>query len=176
MSDTPFINDRDGRKRSIVENTPAIFQIVANQNAMGAAPFYEWEAQSEVGKWCGMIVNLAMKYRIDPDLINAIMYMETTHGWYDKINPARHTILPMNIHYQYWRELGVTKEMLECPYYNVEFGAIILSRIKDRLLDPTVEKIGSIYNFLGAEKVTDYGARIHALYWKKPWKKQGCDK
>ncbi|WP_166267240.1 hypothetical protein [Marinobacter caseinilyticus] len=86
------------------------------------------------------------------------MYMETTHGWYDKFYPYRKTILPMNLHYKYWRELGVTKENLECPFYNIEFGIILLARITARVKDPTSRKVATIYHFLGTEKVNEYGA------------------
>lgn len=101
------------------------------------------------------------------------MYMETTHGWYDRLYPARKTILPMNIHYRYWRQLGVTKESLACPYYNIEYGVILLSRIKARLEQPTVRKIATLYNFIGAEEVNDYGARVAALCREQPWNKAG---
>ncbi len=80
----------------------------------------------------------------------------------------------MNIHYGYWKKLGVTKELLECPFYNIEFGVILLSRIRDRIEKPTVRKIASIYNLLGARKVTDYGARVGRLYYLQPWRKRGC--
>lgn len=174
MADKPIINDKDKRKISILDNTPAIFQIADNLHATAKAPFYEWEARSEVGKWCGLIIQVAENYKVDRHLVMAIMYMETSHGWYDKIYPLRETILPMNIHYKYWQDLGVTKEKLGCPFYNIEFGAIILSRIRDRLEKPTIEKIASIYNFLGAEKVTDYGARVASVYRNKPWIRKGC--
>lgn len=63
----------------------------------------------------------------------AIMYMETTHGWHDAVYPMKKTILPMNLHYQYWRDLGITKENLDCPFYNIEFVVILLSRIQQRI-------------------------------------------
>jgi len=90
--------------------------------------------------------------------------METTHGWYDAVYPMRKTILPMNLYYQYWRDLGITKENLGCSFYNIEFGVILLSRIQQRIENLTIAKIASIYNFLGAEKVNDYGARVAKLY------------
>ena len=118
-----------------------------------------------------------MKYKIDATLVMAIMHMETTHGWYDGIFPlnlANKSVRPMNVHYQYWEELGVTKEKLGVPLYNIEYGIILLSRIQARIINPTVTKIATIYNFLGAEKVNDYGARVNHFYITKPW--QGCRK
>lgn len=178
----PVLNLASERKQSIVDNTPAIFEITDNPDLVGDAPLYEFDSQSEVPRWCGLIIHLAEKYDIDARLVMAIMYMETTHGWYDNAYPdwldarvpMKKTILPMNIHYRYWRELGVTKERLNCPFYNIEFGVIILSRIKNRLQDPTVRKIASIYNFIGAEKVTEYGARVDKVYTSRPWNRKGC--
>lgn len=73
-----------------------------------------------------------------------------------------------------WREPGVTKENLGCPFYNIEFGVILLARIQARIEQPTIAKIATIYNFLGAEKVNDYGARVAKLYITRPWTKEGC--
>ena len=162
------------RKKSIIEDSPAIFEIVDNPSAISVAPFYEIQRASEVGKWCGIIIGLSQKYDLDSRLVEAVMYMETTHGWYDMFYPMRKTILPMNLHYKYWRELGVTKENLDCPFYNVEFGVILLARIQARVEQPTVAKIATIYNFLGAEKVSDYGARVASLYITRPWAEEGC--
>lgn len=184
LRDIPIINDSSLRKKSIIEDTPAVFEIASNSSAYSGPPWYEIDDKSEVGKWCGIIIQVSYRHQVDPRLVMAILYMETTHGWYEKlypdfleeIYPVRKSVLPMNIHYRYWRSLGVTKENLNCPYYNIEFGAILLSRIQKRIKEPTVEKIASIYNFLGAEKVTDYGARVAKLRLMQPWRKQGCAK
>lgn len=178
----PILNQRAERKKSIVQDTPAIFEIAANKNADGSAPWFEADSKSEVGKWCGTIIQLSNKYGVDPRLTMAILYMETTHGYYEKIYPdfleeilpLRKSVLPMNIHYRYWRKLGVTKENLNVPLYNIEFGVIILKRIQDRISKPTIAKIASIYNFIGAENVTDYGARVSKIYFTQPWKSKGC--
>lgn len=178
----PVVNDSQLRKKSIVENTPALFEIEDNPGAVDTAPFVEMTSQSEVSKWCGLIFQASSKHGVDPRLTMAIMYMETTHGWYDKlypdfleaIYPARKSILPMNIHYRYWKKMGVTKENLNCPFYNIEFGVVLLARIQSRIEKPTIKKIATIYNFLGAEKVTDYGARVAKVYLTQPWAKEGC--
>lgn len=174
MENRPVVNDSDARKKSIIENTPAKFEIEENPNAVGKEPIYEMEVASQVNRWCALIIQIALKHKIDSTLVMAVMYMETTHGWYDEFYPFRKTMLPMNIHYRYWKEIGVTKELLKCPFYNIEFGAILLTRIRDRIESPTVRKIASIYNFLGARKVTEYGARVQTLCYKRPWEKRGC--
>ncbi|EOV0147211.1 hypothetical protein ACOIXN_004694 [Vibrio vulnificus] len=37
----PILNMRDDRKESIVQNTPAIFEIAPNESANGSAPWFE---------------------------------------------------------------------------------------------------------------------------------------
>lgn len=174
MANLPRLKMASDRKKSLIDDSPAIFEIVDNPNAVNAAPFYEIEEASEIGKWCGIIIHLSQKHGVDSRLVEAIMYMETKHGWYDMFYPMRKTILPMNLHYKYWRELGVTKENLDCPFYNIEFGVILLARIQARIEQPTIAKIATIYNFLGAEKVNDYSARVAKLYITRPWSKESC--
>jgi soluble lytic murein transglycosylase-like protein len=66
----------------------------------------------------------------------------------------------MNIHYSYWKKLGVTPEQLAVPAYNIEYGVIILSRIRDRVQNPTIAKIATLYNNLASDKVSDYGKSV----------------
>ncbi len=70
------------------------------------------------------ISTAAFKYKIDPDLIRSVMYLETTHGYYDVVNPIRRTVLPMNIHYEYWKELAISESDMEIPAKNIEVGAL----------------------------------------------------
>ena len=170
----PILNLSNDRKNSIVNNSPAIFQISPNHDADGSSPWYEFESQSEVCKWWALIIELSKRHKIDAHLIMSILHMETTYGWYDEYYPFNKTVRPMNLHYSYWRKLGITKELLGCPYYNIEFGVILLSRIQARIENPTVAKIASIYNFLGSEKVNNYGARVAKIYQQRPWTRQGC--
>jgi len=173
----PIVNNELERKKSIIENTPAIFEIKANPNAISSKPLIELHSQSEVVRWRGLIISSAQKHKVESKLAMAIMYMETTHGWYDNMYPdflekrfpMRKSILPMNIYYSYWKKLGITKELLNCPHYNIDFGIIILARIQARIKKPTIAKIASIYNFLGAEKVNNYGARVNKIYQQQPW-------
>jgi len=74
----------------------------------------------------------------------------------------------MNIHVEYWEGLGYSREQLQQPEINIRVGILILKRIIERIQNPTVEKIASIYNFLGNEKVTDYGARVKIICQEQP--------
>lgn len=77
----------------------------------------------------------------------------------------------MNIHAEYWKGLGYSREDLKDPRKNIEAGVRLLKAIQDRVTDPAIEKIGSVYNYLGATIVTNYGASIAQIYREKPWLK-----
>lgn len=77
----------------------------------------------------------------------------------------------MNVHAKVWRELGYTRSDLEDPRTNIEAGAMLLKRIIDRLPDASIRRIGTLYNNLSARKISDYGARLEAIYREKPWLK-----
>lgn len=172
----PILLKEVDRKKSIIDNTPSVFPIAENPHADAKRPLVEIDGQSQVSKWCGEIIGVANKHKVDANLVMAIMHMETTHGWYDAFVPVNKTVRPMNIHYKYWQGLGVTKEKLQTPLYNIEYGVVLISRIQARISNPTVTKIATIYNFLGAEKVNDYGARVNYFYVTKPWQAQGCNR
>jgi soluble lytic murein transglycosylase-like protein len=172
--DKLVLKGSEERRDSIINNTPALFPVLDNPKASGSQPIYEIDSASQVEKYCGTIQQVARKHGVAPSLAMAIMYMETTHGWYDAINPLRKTILPMNIHYAYWKRLGVTPEKLQVPAYNIEYGVILIRRIQDRIESPNISKIATLYNFIGAERVSSYGARVAAIYHQKPWIRRGC--
>ncbi|MDH2436353.1 hypothetical protein QCD60_27860 [Pokkaliibacter sp. MBI-7] len=167
----PVYQNSPERHRSLIENTPAFFNISDNFGADGSEPAIELSYFDVTKANISHIQSACLKHDVDPDLISAIMYLETTHGYYDKINPWRNTILPMNVSYTYWKDLGVSEASLEQTANNIDIGALILRRIQDRVSDPSVAKIASIYNFLGKEVVSDYGARAATIYKQKLWKK-----
>ncbi|MCH9051812.1 MAG: hypothetical protein IIA72_12120 [Proteobacteria bacterium] len=118
----------------------------------------------------------AKRKGVDPDLVRAIIYMENADG--NPLNPGRlveefgmaSSILPMNIKPGIWAGLdGVKKEEFKNPEANIRAGVTLIKRIRDRLDDPTRAKIGSIWNFTGAEKVNEIGARIQKIFDQKTW-------
>ena len=100
------------------------------------------------------------------------MYMETTHGWYDNwLAPfeKNSSILPMNVRPDTWSGLGYSRNDLKDPAKNIEAGVRIIKGIWDRLENPTVSAAATLYNSLAKDKVSDYGARVQAIYESKPW-------
>ena len=59
------------------------FVVLENAKANGAEPLYEIAAFSDVSKYSTQIDRVARETGVEARLIRAIMYMETTHGYYD---------------------------------------------------------------------------------------------
>ena len=116
---------------------------------------------------------MAKEKGVDPNVVKAIMYMETTHGYYDAILELfnkNKSILPMNINVDYWGSTFGSREELKNPEKNIEAGVEIVDRIKKLLpANASVEEIATLYNNINAKKVSEYGARVKAIYDEKPW-------
>ncbi|QUJ70498.1 hypothetical protein KDD30_20625 (plasmid) [Photobacterium sp. GJ3] len=174
----PIINMEGDRVQNILKDEPALFEIEDNPNVDGSEPLLEIGLFNPIGS--GEIYEkIALKYGLDPGWLKAIAYMENTHGYYDAmpgINLVNDSYRPMNVQYKTWKgiadELGFSEWQVqyrvEC---NVEVGAVILSRIKARVVNPTLEKVASIYVFTGAELTRDYGARVQKIYEERLWEK-----
>jgi soluble lytic murein transglycosylase-like protein len=162
------------RRNYVTKGGGAIFDIAPTPSAKFTAPAFEINAFNSIDKYAPQVTAAAMKYRVDPDLIRSVMYMEQTHGYYDLLLQPfdkNRTILPMNVHDKLWGDFAGTRQQLLNPAHNIEAGAKILAGIQANLApqDRTVDKISTLYNKLGATQVTDYGARVNAIYVTKPW-------
>lgn len=190
----PILSKAEDRKQSIINDTPARFHIEGYESSISgdiknflkqnvASPnVLEKVSENEV-----LIVIKSKKYRLDSNLVRAIIFLETTHGYYDKVYDiplvcdiftkyygSQKSFAPMNINYDYWRELaekmGYTKEQIRNnPDANLDIGCLILRRIIDRLESPTIEKIGTLYNALAKEQISDYGKILNICYKNKSW-------
>ena len=138
-----------------------------------SAPIYELDLMSEVKRLDSFIVSSANKWGVDPDLARAIMYMETTHGYYDVILATvdkNKSILPMNINQSYWGAMFGTRASLKDEKFNIDQGVRILSYLQKYTTgDYNISKIATLYNDLSATSVNDYGRRVLSIYRDKPW-------
>jgi hypothetical protein len=162
------------RKQSILSDAKTQFFVLPNPKADGEKPLIEIGSFSEVEENKSIIERKAKETGVDPNLVKAIIHMETTHGQYDRIPAlvdAQKSIRPMNIHASYWKGLGYSREDLKNPEKNMEAGVKLLKSIQDRMPDASTEQISEVYNFLGATIVGTYGARVGQLYRKRPWEK-----
>ncbi len=179
----PYLYSSQERKESIINDTPANFPIEANPDASPSAGYYEITdiGSNTVNQYSDIIDQVASETGVDPDLISAVMYKEEAAGWYDDlynipglgdafdfVKPQK-SFRPMNVNYNYWEglveDLGFTKnDIINDPYANIRTGAELLKRIEERIEDPTVEKVASMYNVLVRENTNDYGARVEYIY------------
>ena len=154
-------------------NTPATFVVEDDPEAIPyPGPWYAMDSLEEVTKNSAAIERLAHQYGLDPDFVKAIVWMESTHGWYDRFSPNNKTIRPMNVHDTLWAQLGISRADLQDPTRNIAAGVHILAMIWERTPDPTVEKVASLYNQLGAQKVNGYGKTVAQYMQQKPWLKK----
>lgn len=168
-------SDRDKARRAFVlQDGGGDFYVAPNPSANPDAPWYADPSKSTVGIYNDGIIYAANKEGVDPDLIRSIMYVETTQGYYlglgtimDKVGLSK-TILPMNIYASLWSALGSRNELND-PLYNIIAGAKILKGIQANLAEPDIVTVATLYNALAATKVSDYGARVAAVYKDKPW-------
>lgn len=96
----------------------SIFTVSDNPNARGDAPFYEAARYSQVNTHSATIEKVAAEKNVAPQLVKAIMYMETTHGYYDSLiscTGRNKSILPMNINVEYWGDTFGTRQDLQDP-------------------------------------------------------------
>lgn len=150
-----------------------LFIVNDNPKASGSAPIYEFSAFSQVNRYNAIIDKVASEVGVDGRLIRAIMYMETTHGYYDaplSWFDANKSILPMNVNTQYWGDAFGSRESLKDPYNNIKAGAEILFGIKSNLpTGASIAQIATLYNNINASSTTDYGSRVEDIYTSQPW-------
>lgn len=164
--------DLKKRRDYVKKGGGAIFPIASNPAVRGEQPIYEIRAFNTVNEHSRYIDAIGFQYRLDPDLLRSIMYMEETHGYYDHLALGhQRTILPMNVHSELWGDFVGTRAQLLVPENNIAAGAKILSGIQSNLApgDRVVPKLATLYNSLGATEVSEYGARVSAIYQAKPW-------
>lgn len=181
--DSPIIKMRKDREKSLVENTNALFEIRSNpKNAQNDlwddVRTFDVLGKSAVQKYNEEILESAQKHNLDPDVIRAVMYAENARGHKLGMNALADvvglsdSVMPMNIQIKKWSKLieKNPKELYNSKN-NIEASAVLLKRIKDRIKNPTPEKIGSIWNSAGKEETSEFGEYIGKLYREKPWKK-----
>lgn len=70
----------------------------------------------------------------------------------------------MNINPDLWSALSDPPADLNDPRANIRNAVTLIRRITERVDDPTLAKVASIWIFAGAEQVGDYGARVQDVH------------
>lgn len=175
----PVLYRWQDRQRSILDDTPGKIKLEDNPKADSSDPWYlsNGAGLSAVQLHDEIIRKEAARQKVDADLIRAIIYAENARGHYFGAARAAEglgkadSIFPMNINPEIWRDLGFADRQASDPATNIEIGAKLIGRIRDRLENPTAEAVGTLYNSLPKDRVTDYGAYIGRLMREKPWAK-----
>lgn len=177
--DIQITNSPKDRIKSILNNTPAIFEITIDGKSTSDAPWYENKALAEkiVLKNTKIIEKISKEHKVDSDLIKSIMWAENARGSWgglgytaDKLGISS-TIMPMNINPEIWHKLvNAKKEDFHKVETNIEASAILLRRIKTRIIQPTPEKIAAIWQYIGQEKTNNYASYVGRIYKEKTWK------
>ncbi len=161
------------RKEIIASGTGRIrIQVRDNPRADASAPLHEVHVFEQVTQNDAFIRSSALRHGVDPDLVRAIVYVESTHGQYDIIlRPfdANSSSLPMNINTAYWGSTWGSRESLKNPAASIDAGTRMLRSIQMAMPGASIAKIATIYNDSNAVMVNSYGARVQAVYRAKLW-------
>jgi hypothetical protein len=174
LKEAPVVNLEKDRVRSILNNTPAKFEIKENQKLKTPTSKETFIQNTIKQDWVGNkfvktyekdIDEITTKHGMDSDLVKAVMWTENARGDSGGINRLvdfigiSKTQAPMNINGKTWGQLINKKgARLDNEKDNIEASTILLKRIRDRIENPTPDKIGSIYNFTGREHTNEIGA------------------
>ena len=163
------------RIRILQDDMPARFEIEENGNA---DPNYGvWRSSHPAGanavrRHATTIEQEAIRQGVDPDWVKAIMYVENAHGFYGVPFQAlgvADTLFPMNIDPELWSVLSDPPADLNDPEANIRNAVTLIRRVTERVDDPTLAKVSSIWIFAGAERVGDYGARVQDVHDRRLW-------
>lgn len=168
----PLPNSAEDRKNALLGKGMADFKLKPDLQPLNDKPWYAIETKSEVNENRLIIEDESKAAGINPDLIKAIIYVETTQGYYDEYYPLNKSIRPMNIQAEYWKELGYSRKDLETPRLNIKAGIDLVKRIYLQNPHASVSEVATLYNDLGAKRINDYGARVGRVMKEKPWLKK----
>ena len=163
------------RQESIIYNIKFYFYVQENNKLKQDTVWYEVSYFQEVTDNISPINSSSQKFSIDAELLKSIIYMESTHGYYDavfEVIPSKikenKSIRPTNINVAAWPML-FTREEANNVVKNIDAGAYMLKLISERVPDKNILKIASLYNSINAKFVLQYGLEVKNFYEKKPW-------
>ena len=165
-------------RRNVLKINKAIkLNIEENPNASKDWPWYHSHTlgQAFTKYHSKKIDTIANKYNFDPDIVKAIMYTENADGhWFGgnylrdflKISKSQ---APMNIQGKLWSDIGGQKFDTYNSDQNIELSVLLLKRLSETIDKPTVAKIGTLWNSLAKDKISNFGARVEHNYNNKYW-------
>jgi len=162
---------------NILADKPARFDIEDNPEANSNDPWYAsaLAGNAAIASYGPTIEKEAREQGVDPDLAKAIAYAENSRGHYFGSAKAAEgldmadSFLPMNINPSIWGGLGIDRKSASDYLTNIRAGITLIKRIAGRIDDPSPEKVASIWNYAGRERVNDFGAYVGRMYRERPW-------
>jgi hypothetical protein len=144
------------RRLMILLNVFCTFNVADNPAARAYPdPVWSLHFTEEVSANTVFIEDEARRLSLDPDFVKAIVWLETTHGWYDRAKKEPDTIRPMNVHRSAWKEMsypGKGTLNFNDVQDNIRAGVYILSELWKRVEQPSIERVATLYNSLGADR------------------------
>lgn len=171
----PLFDSAEARKDAILGKGEADFTLKPDLLPVSDKPWYALDAMSEVNENEAIIEEEAKEAGLNPDFIKAIIYVETTQGYYDLIGvpfDLNGSVRPMNIRTGYWEGLGYTRSQLKDRRINIRAGIDLIKRIHSQSPDASVAAIATLYNDLAAKHISTYGMRVAEVLKEKPWLKR----
>ncbi|PLW79179.1 Hint domain-containing protein [Cohaesibacter celericrescens] len=166
------LNGWTERYNSIISDTPGTINIAPWSGKDPSTPYY---AISSIGTKAVLdnkayIDKYSNKFGIDEKLLESIVYLENSHGWYDFGMGS--SVRPANIIPELWGSITgwiEPSEIITHPSANIATAAKLLAEIKERLPNATLAEIATLYNKLSAKQVTKYGKLVEKYAQEKPW-------
>ena len=183
----PYDNYMEGEERiEHLRNGQNLFlDIENNPNAEYEMPWYsnvlyvgDITGNYYLNKYGDIIEKYAQQYNVDPDLVKSIMYNEAFTGhkyggnYIGDVLGYSESQMPMNIRGKTWGNFDGRQYNTANPEQNIELAVQVIKRLQNSTHNPTIEKIGTLYNATGAMEVNNYGARTKTIYDEKPWLKR----
>jgi len=167
-----MVSDKLARpsRRQIIASGGAAgrIDVADNPSADGSRPWFEAPGFQNVTENEKYIAASAKKYTVDPDLVRAVAWMETTHGYYEA--PLRWidqsaSVLPMNINTDFWKDTWGSREALKDPEKNIDAGARMLKSLPRCPMHRLPQRRASTTNLM--PKKSAITERVSKKYMKK---------
>lgn len=132
-----------------------IFENEIDLRSMGVPVYISLQSNEAAGAFirynAKIIADAADEFRVDPNLVRAVIYTEMSRGWYDNYNLlGSDTVLPGNVD-KSWEPL-IPGSDVNNPKDNVRLTAKLISEIGKRLDEPYPEDIYSLYNSMAHDR------------------------
>ena len=165
------------REEMLRNNQKLLLDVADNPEENGE---WKWWCNHNIGaeavrKYNNLIEKYTQQYNVDSNLVKAIMYTENACGHYYGGNAIADYIgisksqMPMNIRSNIWSNFQGKHYDTRNPAQNIELATLLIKQISNSIVNPTAEKIITIWNSAGKNKISSFGYRGGMAYRNKLW-------